>query len=146
MKNYKKTETGPHTARSVVSIVAGLVVIFVLSYAVDYALESAGVLARGAALPLYGSQGLVAFILAYRILFSVAGCYVTARLAPRRPLQHALVLGAIGVVLSTGGALVGIQKHLGPAWYLWGLVTAALPAAWAGGRIAELQVGAQAKR
>jgi hypothetical protein len=32
---------------------------------------------------------------AYRIVYGVAGSYVTARLAPDRPMQHALALGML---------------------------------------------------
>jgi hypothetical protein len=34
-----------------------------------------------------------------------AGSYLAARLAPDRPMQHALVLGAVGLALSIAGAV-----------------------------------------
>jgi hypothetical protein len=42
---------------------------------------------------------------AYRGIYSILGCYLTARLAPHHPMHHALILGAIGVVLSTAGTI-----------------------------------------
>jgi len=41
---------------------------------------------------------------AYRIPFNIAGSYVVARLAPYRPMQHALISGVVGVVACTVGA------------------------------------------
>jgi len=41
---------------------------------------------------------------AYRIVYGIAGSYVTARLAPDRPMQHALLGGFIGLALSIVGA------------------------------------------
>lgn len=46
------------------------------------------------------SGGLFALAATYRILFTVLGGYVTARLAPSKSLEHALVLGSIGSVLA----------------------------------------------
>ncbi|TMG78530.1 MAG: hypothetical protein E6H78_21310, partial [Betaproteobacteria bacterium] len=54
---------------------------------------------------------------AYRCLFGVLGAYVTARLAPRNPMRHALSLGGVGVVMSGVGLAVSLAKPLGPVWY-----------------------------
>ena len=121
--------------KSIGAIVAGLVVIFALSYATDAVLEAAGILQAGTPLPMRGSELLIAAILVYRLAYSVAGCYVAARLAPNYPMRHALVLGMLGFVGSIGGAMVSVQQSLGPAWYAWGLVVFALPCAWLGGRL-----------
>ena len=51
------------------------------------------------------SDGLFVLATAYRTVFAIAGCYITARLAPDRPMMHALVLGSVGVVRSTAGAV-----------------------------------------
>ena len=69
----------------------------------------------------------------YRFLFDVAGSYLTARLAPDRPMRHALALGAIGLVLSIAGAVA--LWSVGPAWYPLGLAASALPCAWLGARL-----------
>jgi len=58
---------------------------------------------------------LFVLALAYRVPLDVAGSYVTARLAPSRPLRHALVLGAVGTVLATVGAVA--MGKLAPAGY-----------------------------
>ncbi|HEY7652054.1 MAG TPA: hypothetical protein VIG07_04470 [Methylomirabilota bacterium] len=59
---------------------------------------------------------------------------VAARLAPRAPMRHALILGAIGLVPSLAGAITAITMvDLGPSWYPLALVLTALPCAWLGG-------------
>jgi hypothetical protein len=117
--------------RSIVSVVTGFLVIVVLSVATDSVLESTGVLPSGS---LYDT-GLLLLATAYRSIFSVFGCYVTARLAASRPMRHALALGAVGVVVSIVGGIVG--RDLGPAWYSLGLAALALPLAWCGGKLVE---------
>jgi len=47
---------------------------------------------------------------AYRTIFSVAGSYITARLAPNRPMLHALVLGGLGLLVSIVGTVVTWNK------------------------------------
>jgi hypothetical protein len=65
----------------------------------------------------------------------LAGCYLTAKLAPGNPMKHALILGGIGTVLSAAGAIATANMNLGPAWYAWSLVVIALPVAWLGGKL-----------
>jgi uncharacterized membrane protein YfcA len=75
----------------------------------------------------------------YRTLFGIFGCYLTARLAPQRPLFHALILGAIGTVISMLGVVAALSQggDLGPLWYAVSLVLTALPSAWLGARLHE---------
>jgi hypothetical protein len=77
----------------------------------------------------------------YRTLYGVAGSYITAWLAPDRPMHHALVLGFMGLVVSTIGAAATwtAEPSLGPRWYPLALIALALPTAWAGGKLRELQ-------
>lgn len=70
--------------------------------------------------------GLNLLALSYRCVFSVLGCYLTARLAPRAPMAHALALGAIGTVLSTVGVIASADLNLGPRWYPIALAVTAL--------------------
>lgn len=124
----------PRRGRSLLAILAGLVVIFVLSIGTDQILHATGVY------PPWGqpmSDALFVLATVYRIVYGVLGCWVTARLAPDRPMAHALALGGIGVVLSLLG-LVAAQKQtpaLGPMWYSIAIVAISLPCAWLGGRI-----------
>ncbi len=86
------------------------------------------------------SNPLFLLATAYRTVFAIVGSFITARLAPDRPMGHALVGGAIGLVLSVVGAVVTWNKDLGPHWYPLALVVTALPCAWVGGKIRLMQL------
>lgn len=89
------------------------------------------------------SDRLFVLATAYRIVFSIFGSYVIARLAPNRPMRHALIGGIIGLILSTIGA-AATWNHvpsLGPHWYPIALIVTALPCAWLGGKVRLMQLG-----
>jgi hypothetical protein len=69
---------------------------------------------------------------AYRSLYSVLASYLAARLAPGRPMAHAMTLGVIGFVVSLAGAVLtwNRQPPLGPHWYPVALIVLVLPLAW----------------
>ena len=74
--------------------------------------------------------------LSYRIVFGVLAGYLVARLAPRAPMRHAAILGAIALVLSTLGAVGAITQYdLGPDWYPIALAITAFPCVWFGATI-----------
>ena len=118
--------------RSVWAVIAGLVVIVVLSTATDLALHATGVYPP-IGQPMSGGRFLLA--LGYRFVFGVAGCALAARLAPSRPMRHALILGGVGVLLSTAGAIAtwGRGPEFGPPWYPLALIAITMPSAWLGG-------------
>jgi len=117
--------------RSTGAVLAGFVAVAVVSLGTDQLLHVVDFY------PPWGEpmwdpvQNAVA--LAYRLVFAVLGSYLTARLAPRNPMRHALVLGAVGLVASTLGAIGAAMAQMGPLWYPIALVVTALPCAWAGG-------------
>jgi hypothetical protein len=122
------------TAKSIGAVLAGLIFIVITHTGTDAILEGAGVLPKG---HLFVGTGLILLVLGYRAVFSFIGCYLTAKLAPQNPMKHALILGGIGLVLSSVGAIVAAD--LGPAWYAWTLAAMALPLAWLGGKLHELR-------
>jgi len=81
------------------------------------------------------SDGLFALATIYRTIDGVVGSYITARLAPDKPMKHELIGCAIGMVLATSGALATWNKDLGPHWYPVVLILGALPTAWVGARL-----------
>lgn len=128
-----ETQKPRRMGRSIGAVLAGMAAIFVLSIGTDVALHAAGIY------PPLGqrmSDGLFVLATAYRIVYGILGSYIAARLAPDRPMQHALALGAIGLVLSTVGAVV--MWDAGPAWYSLAIIAIAMPCAWAGGRLYEV--------
>jgi hypothetical protein len=118
--------------KSIGAVLAGFIFIGVTHTGIDAILEGIGVLPKG---NLYVSTPLILFVIFYRAIFSLAGCYLTAKLAPKNPMKHALVLGGIGTLLSAAGAIVTADMNLGPAWYAWSLVIIAIPVAWLGGKL-----------
>jgi uncharacterized membrane protein YeaQ/YmgE (transglycosylase-associated protein family) len=86
-------------------------------------------------------HGHAELALAYRLAIGVLGGWVTAWLAPRRPILHAVVLGIIGTVLATIGVVATwtAGPEFGPKWYPLALVVTALPCSWLGGKIYCLQ-------
>jgi hypothetical protein len=123
------TEAAPArtTLRSVGAVLGGLVLTIVITTAVDLVFHATGVF------PPHGERmgdSLFILALAYRLPFNAAGGYLAARLAPSRPMRHALALGFVGLALATLGAV--IMWELGPAWYSLANIAVALPCAWVG--------------
>lgn len=120
--------------RSIGAVLAGFVLIFVSSLGTDAILHATGVF------PPWGqpmSEGLYVLASIYRAVYAVVACAITARLAPRAPLGHALALGALGVVVSSLGAAAtwDMVPALGPRWYPLHLIGVSLPLAWLGGKL-----------
>ena len=127
------------TWQSIGAVFAGFVAIVVLSLGTDLALHAAKVF------PPWEqrmSDGLFMLATAYRTVYCIAGCYLTARIATHKPMQHALALGAVGFVVSTVGAAVSWNHvpPLGPRWYAVALVVTAFPCAWLGGKLRAIEV------
>jgi hypothetical protein len=125
------SQTSSRLGRSVGAVLAGLVTVIVTHTGTDAILHASGVYPEAGQVM---SDGLFALAATYRILFTVLGGYVTARLAPSKSLEHALVLGGIGSVLALAGLLAMLGRELGPVWYPLALVVTALPSCWLGGR------------
>ena len=122
------------TLRSIGAVLAGVVTIVVLSIATDMLMHATGVF------PPWGqpmADALFALAFAYRLVFSVAGGWFTARLAPDRPMLHAMLYGLIGLVVCVAGAVLTWDQgpEFGPKWYPIALIAIALPSAWLGGRL-----------
>jgi hypothetical protein len=128
--------------RSVGVVFAGILVNFVLSLGTDVVMHKTGVF------PGWGqamATTLFAVALAYRLIYTVIGGYVTAALAPRDPMKHAVILGVIGIVLATAGAAATWNKgpEFGPKWYPLALIVTALPVTWLGARLQAANADAQ---
>jgi hypothetical protein len=127
--------------KSARAVIVGVLFIIVVTTLVDIVLHVVGVFPPTDQ-PIDDRQALLAT--AYRIIISVAGAWLTARLAPNRPMRHAMILGGVGVVLGLIGVIVSWNLALGPRWYPIALVVLAIPQCWVGGKIYERR-GRQAK-
>jgi len=117
--------------RRVGAVFAGLVLIVILDTGLDVIMHATGVFPPWF-WPMPTNLWLLA--LAYRAIDSITGSYLTARLAPDRPIAHALVLGLIGVIVTWNKG-----PEFGPKWYPIALVIIALPCALIGGTLGQRQ-------
>jgi len=127
--------------RSIIAVLAGIFANIFLSLGTDVLLHLAHVFPPwGASMTGYDGALLLATI--YRAIYGVAASFLTARLAPTRPMFHALVLGILGLAVSIAGAAATWNKGpaFGPHWYPIALVVLALPTAWAGAKIRLAQL------
>jgi len=131
----------PNTKKSIWAVVAGVLVIIVVTTIVDIVLHAAGVFPP-MNVPIDDRLSLIAT--SYRVLISIGGAYLTARLAPERPMKHAMILGVVGTVLGAVAAVATWDNGLGPHWYPIALAALAIPQCWAGGKLYELQLRARA--
>lgn len=127
------------TFRSIGAVLAGIVVGVALSLVTDAVLHRVGIIPP---LGTPASNGVLALATVYRTVYGVIGSYVTARLAPNRPMLHAMIPGALGFIVSiVGAAVTWNHAEFGPHWYPVLLIILALPTAWLGGKLNEQSAG-----
>ena len=124
------------TGRSIRAVVAGVIAVVVITTLVDIILHATHVYPPMDQ-PINDALALLAT--SYRLVIGVGGAWLTARLAPREPMTHALILGAVGTVLALIGLIATWNAGLGPRWYPLALVVLSIPQCWAGGKIRVLQ-------
>jgi hypothetical protein len=117
--------------RSILAVLAGVVFVVAASIGTDLALEHSILPAMSTA---QASPALLALALAYRTLYGVIGGWIAAKLAPNRPMTHAIVLGAIGTAAALAGVIA--EWKAGNQWYPIALVVLALPQSWLGAKLA----------
>lgn len=126
----------PSLGRTLLAAFAGILTAVLPAVATDALMHQLGIFAPTGQ-PMAGSLFMLAT--AYRTVYSIAGSYVAARLAPTRPMRLAMILGWIGLVVNLLGVIATWNKgpEFGPKWYPIVLVILALPCAWLGGKLAD---------
>src|SRR5690242_12381355 len=97
--------------RSVLAVLAGMAAAIVITLVVDLILHRLHVF------PPLGERvpdRLLMLATAYRVVIGIGASYLTAYLAPYRPIAHALVGGAFGFLASLAGAIA--TWNAGPAY------------------------------
>ncbi|MEX2263582.1 MAG: hypothetical protein WD696_16615 [Bryobacteraceae bacterium] len=137
-----ETDHTPRIPRRIGAVLAGLLAVVILSIATDMTLHASAIFPP-AGQPMVDALWLLAA--AYRTVYGAAGGYIAARLAPDRPMTHALALGVIGLAMSIAGAVAAWNggPAYGPKWFSLALIAIALPSAWAGGRLLGAQLRAR---
>jgi hypothetical protein len=129
--------TYPHRLlRSTAAVIVGFLSVAVFSLATDQLLHVLEVY------PPWGEPmwepGLNLLALFYRIVYTIVGGYITAGLAPHAPMRHVVVVGILGFVTGTAGAIAAItMADLGPNWYPIALAVTGFPCVWLGGVLYE---------
>lgn len=125
-------------ARSIGAVLAGVLTNIVVVGAIDAAMRAAGVFPAMFE-PMDDRQWAIA--LANRVVMAVVGGFITAWLAPSRPLRHVLILGGIETLLS--GLFVAVnwnKPEYGPHWFGVGVAISCVPLALLGGVLRAKQV------
>ena len=111
------------TLKSIWAVVAGILVIVLLSIGTDAILESF----------IYGLNQMLIIPLIYRTIYAVIGGYITAKLAPQNPKKHVLILNCIGIFMGLLGVIFG--WNLSAHWYPIALVITSAVGVWYGGEL-----------
>ena len=123
--------------KSVWPIIAGFLLLAVLSVGADMILRGCFPKAFGPSEAPMGALASVVTIF-YASAFGVLSSYLTAALAPNRPVTHALALGAIVFLFALGGLIS--SWHRAPAWFNFGFLVVVFASAWLGGVIRARQL------
>jgi hypothetical protein len=125
-----------NTWKSIWAVVAGILVALILSVGTDFILEKLGIF------PPIGTSVFGTWMLAlaffYRTIYGIIGAYITAALAPRRPMKHVMILGTLGLIVTVIGGIAMWDK--GAHWYTLLLMITALPTAWLGGKLFTVKI------
>jgi len=121
------------TGKSIWAVVAGLLFTIIVTTLVDVLLHLIGVFGAWDQ-PL--DDRLSAIALSYRVVITIAGGWLTAKMAPQNPMKHALVLGGIGTLLGIIGVIGTWNLGMGPHWYPIAIAVLGLPECWLGGMLA----------
>ncbi len=102
--------------RSTRAVLAGIVTLTALSFGIE---------------AIIGADNKL-LMSAYTLLSIVAGGLVTAWLAPRNPIRHAVIMGAIQAFM-TFGVMFEMRDSM-PLWGWGASIALTVPAAWCGAR------------
>ena len=128
--------------RSASAVIAGFLAIAALSIGTNVALAAVGIFPQPG--QPFTDPSLLTAALAYVAVYAVAGCYLTAALAPGPPMLHALVLGVLGLAFNVFGAVT--MRGQVPDWYLAAGIALTMPYAWIGGKLREIQLARRGRQ
>jgi hypothetical protein len=117
--------------KSTLAILAGFALGAVLSLGTDFLLNSLGIMSMQNF--KQNSTLIVALVVVYRFIFNVMGCYLTAKLAPNKPMKHVIIIGIIGTILGILGSVAMWDQAV--PWYNIAIIVISLPSAWIGGKL-----------
>src|SRR5262245_60708963 len=104
-----------HPFRSISAVLAGFLSVVVFSLVTDQILHVLAVYLPWGE-PMW-SPWLNLLALIYRTIYTIGSGYLTASLAPHRPMRHVAVLGVLGAFGGTAGLITTWNLGFGPRWY-----------------------------
>jgi hypothetical protein len=119
--------------RSIVTIAVGFLFIAVLTLGTD-------ALVRVAFPDAFDESGrteklsILIFSVVDVGIYTIVGCYLTARLAPSRPMWHALVVGLLGLIFVVADTIAFWPEA--PTWFNVLSLAPLMLYAWIGGKLA----------
>ena len=128
------------TRKSIWPMAAGVLFVVIVTTLVDIVLHLTRVFPP-LDQPIDDMQAMLAT--SYRIVIGIGGAWLTARLAPSKPMTHVMWLGAIGTLLAAIAVVATWNSGLRPRWYPVAIAALAIPQSWAGGRLAARQPAAE---
>src|SRR5262245_24389211 len=121
--------------KSIWAVVAGFLTTVILSILTDQILRVTGLMK----IPFDSNSNIfIGFVILYRTVFGLLGSYITAALAPNKPMLHVMVEAFIGLFVAIIGTIA--QWDVPPHWYPISLIILALPTAWLGGKLRTRQL------
>lgn len=110
--------------KSIGAVVTGFVFVVIISVVTDTILIKTGIMQQPFEL---NPAWFIVLVIVYRCVYAMIGSYITARLAPDKPMRLVMIGGAIGFAISIIGLIVMWDQS--PHWYGIALIITALPCA-----------------
>jgi len=116
--------------KSIGVILLAFISITLLSIATDFLLESIGILPdpkKG----LFDTRTII-LVLAYRGIYTIFAGFIIAKLAPSKTILHAIILGAIGIIITILATTDPSFVDKAPLWFGYTMAAITVPCLWLG--------------
>ena len=116
--------------KSIGVILLAFISITLLSITTDFLLESIGILPdpnKG----LFDTRAII-LVLAYRGIYTIFAGFIIAKLAPSKPILHAIILGAIGIIITVLATTEPSFSDKAPLWFGYTMAAITIPCLWLG--------------
>jgi hypothetical protein len=121
--------------KSVGVVLLAFVVNALLSIVTDFLLESIGVLPNPQK-GLYETWAII-LVLFYRAVYSILAGFIIGKLAPTKPMLHAIILGIIGTAITLLATISPGFTEKAPLWFGFTLAAIIIPSMLVGVKIEQ---------
>ncbi len=122
-------------SKSIGVIILAFIVNALLSMLTDFLLEAIGVLPNPEK-GLFETRAIL-FVLFYRAVYTVLTGFIVSRLAPDRPTLHAIILGAIGIIITLLAISNPEIAQKSKLWFGYALAAITIPCLLVGVKIQQ---------